>query len=90
MHEEEADGGVFYLDRDGGRVAEMTYQRLGEQRILIDHTFVAPALRGQRVARSLLDAAVAWARHTDTKISASCSYVVAEFARDKSLTDVRG
>ena len=67
----------------------MTYQRLGEARILVDHTHVDPALRGHGIARQLLDAAVAWARQTNTKISASCSYVVVQFARDASLRDVQ-
>jgi len=90
QHEERDNHGVFFLEKDGARLGEMTYQRLGESRILVDHTFVDPALRGQGVARQLLDAAVAWARQSGTKISAGCSYVVAQFARDKSLADVRG
>jgi predicted GNAT family acetyltransferase len=42
------------------------------------------------VARSLLDAAVAWARQNNTKISATCPYVIGQFARDRSLDDVSG
>lgn len=87
-HAEQDGLGVFWLDRDGRRVAEMTYRRLGESRILVDHTHVDPVLRGHGVARQLLDAAVAWARQTNTRISATCSYVVVQFARDASLRDV--
>ena len=89
-HEEHGNGGVFFVEKDGARIAEMTYQRLGESRVVIDHTFVDPSLRGKGVARQLLDAAVAWARSTRTKLSATCSYVVLQFARDKSLADVQG
>ena len=88
-HTEEGPHGVFALEREGRRVAEMTYRRLGASRVLVDHTHVNPALRGQGVARQLLDAAVAWARQTNTKISATCSYVVVQFARDDSLRDVQ-
>ncbi|MBK9251352.1 MAG: N-acetyltransferase [Proteobacteria bacterium] len=88
-HSEAGDRGVFALEQGGRQVAEMTYQRLGEARILVDHTHVDPAVRGHGVARQLLDAAVAWARQTNTKISASCSYVVVQFARDASLRDVQ-
>ncbi len=89
-HEERGNHGVFFIDRDGTRIAEMTYQRMGDTRVIIDHTEVDPSLRGQGVARRLLDAAVAWARQTGTKLGATCSYVVVQFARDKSLADVIG
>ena len=89
-HEEHGNSGVFFVEKDGARIAEMTYQRLGESRVVIDHTFVDPSLRGKGVARQLLDAAVAWARSTRTKLSATCSYVVLQFPRDKSLADVQG
>lgn len=88
-HTEAGDGGAFTLEQGGRQVAEMTYRRLGEARILVDHTHVDPALRGHGVARQLLDAAVSWARQSNTKISASCSYVVVQFARDASLKDVQ-
>lgn len=89
-HEKGAGSGAFFLSRDGRRVAEMTYRRLAPDRILIEHTEVEPALRGGGVARQLLDAAVAWARQEGIRISASCSYAVAQLARDASLADVRG
>lgn len=88
-HQDQAGGGGFYMERDGRRVAEMTYQRLGPGHVNIDHTWVDPSLRGGGVARQLLDAAVSWARSSGTRLSASCSYVVVQFARDKSLQDVR-
>jgi hypothetical protein len=88
-HSEQENRGVFALDRDGRRVAEMTYRRLGDSRVLVDHTYVDPALRGHGVARQLLDATVAWARQTNTKLSATCSYVVVQFARDATLRDVQ-
>ncbi len=87
-HEEDAHGGAFFLVRDGVRVAEMTYSRSGPALVVIDHTLVDPKLRGQRVARTLLDAAVSWARATNTRIIATCSYVTLQFARDASIRDV--
>ncbi|MFO1504079.1 MAG: GNAT family N-acetyltransferase [Steroidobacteraceae bacterium] len=89
VHHENDGGGEFVLERDGRRIAEMTYRRLGPSRILVDHTFVDTELRGQGVARQLLDAAVAWARASHTKIGATCSYVVVQLARDASLRDVK-
>jgi len=87
-HEERKQGGIFFIDKDGGRIAELTYQRTGESRIVIDHTLVDASLRGQGIARRLLDAAVDWARQTGTKVGATCSYVTVQFARDPSIRDV--
>lgn len=88
IHREDPRGGSFCIEQAGARVGEMTYRRDDAARVTIDHTFVDPGLRGQGVARQLLDAAVAWARATGTRLAATCSYVVVQFARDRSLQDV--
>jgi predicted GNAT family acetyltransferase len=87
-HIEQDGRGGFFLQRGGRRIAEMTYQREAGARVTIDHTLVDPDLRGGGIARRLLDAAVAWARQTGTKITPRCSYAVVQFARDKSIGDV--
>jgi predicted GNAT family acetyltransferase len=89
-HTEQDGRGSFIIERDGARIGEMTYRRGDATHVTIDHTEVDPALRGGGVARRLLDAAVAWARQTNTKITPRCSYVVVQFARDKSIADVLG
>lgn len=89
QHQETGGRGEFFIERDNVRVAEMTYRRLNASTVLIDHTEVDFSLRGGGVARQLLDAAVAWARQNGAKIDATCSYVLVQFARDKSLQDVR-
>jgi predicted GNAT family acetyltransferase len=87
-HQESGDRGAFYIERDGKRIAEMTYSQQTAQRIVVDHTFVDTSLRGQGVARKLLDAAVSWARQRNCKVGATCSYVITQFARDPSLRDI--
>jgi predicted GNAT family acetyltransferase len=87
-HEEIGHRGAFFIARDGKRLAEMTYSRANEALVIIDHTEVDASLSGQGVARRLLDAAVAWARETDTKVMATCPYASAQFAKDPSIRDV--
>jgi predicted GNAT family acetyltransferase len=89
-HEEHGNRGMFFIESDGARIAEMTYMKKGASRIVIDHTEVQPSLRGQGIARRLVDAAVAWARQNNVKIAATCPYVIARFAGDRSLDDVSG
>lgn len=85
---EEAGRGGFFVERDEARLAEMTYARVNESLVIIDHTQVDERLRGLGVARRLLDAAVAWARSTHTKLAATCPYAKAQFEKDASIRDV--
>ena len=87
-HVEHGSRGAFFIEQNGRRIAELTYGRTSAGVVNIDHTEVDNSLRGQGVARLLLDAAVRWARETHTQLSATCSYAAAQFARDPSLSDV--
>lgn len=87
-HQENDSRGAFCIQRDGQRVAEMTYSRTNPSLIVVDHTYVDPSLRGHGVARQLQDAMVAWARENDTKVVPVCSYVKVQFDRDPSIRDV--
>jgi predicted GNAT family acetyltransferase len=88
QHQESGSRGAFVIERDGRRIAEMTYSRTNPSLVVVDHTFVDPSLRGQGVARQLQDAMVAWARENDTKVVPVCSYVKVQFNRDASIRDV--
>ena len=88
QHEEDGGRGAFFIEIDGERVAEMAYRRANPTRITVIHTEVRESISGQGVARTLLDALVAWARATGTKVVATCPYVRAQFQRDQSIRDV--
>lgn len=86
---EEADGrGAFFLAREGVRLAEMTYSRVDRAHVIVDHTEVHEKLKGMGVGRRLLDALVAWARASGTRITPTCPYAKAQFDKDASLRDV--
>lgn len=85
----EADGrGAFFVEREGVRLAEMTYSRVDAGHVIVDHTEVHAKLQGLGVGRRLLDTLVAWARQTGTKVVATCPYAAAQFAKDPSIRDV--
>ena len=91
IRREEQDGrGAVVVERDGRRLAEMTFTRDGERHIIIDHTEVAGELRGQGVGRKLVDAYVTWARESGTKIAVTCPYARSVFDKDASIQDVLG
>jgi predicted GNAT family acetyltransferase len=87
-HEVRHADGRFYVERGGRTLAELRYEMDDEGHAVLEHTRVDDVLRGEGVARQLLDAAVAWARATGTRVVPVCSYARAIFHRDHSLSDV--
>lgn len=88
QHQETQRGGEFFIERDGRHIAEITYQYQNEATIVADHTWVDNSLRGQGVARQLLDVLVAFAREKQLKIVPTCSYVDVMFQREAEFADV--
>ncbi|HEX2678616.1 MAG TPA: GNAT family N-acetyltransferase [Polyangiales bacterium] len=88
QQEEIRHHGAFFVTRDGERLGEMVYTRQDATHITVVHTEVSDKLRGMGVARKLLDALVAWARDTKTRVHATCPYAKAQFEKDASIQDV--
>ncbi len=89
QHQDNGEHGEFFvLNEQGQRIAEFNYVWQGKEKFAANHTWVDDSLRGQGVARQLLDAAVAFAREKHVKIIPICSYVEVMFRRDQSLSDV--
>jgi len=87
-HQESEAQGAFFIQKNGQRLAEMTYSRTNATLIIIDHTDVDPSLSGQGVGRKLLNALVAWARATGTKVLPLCPFAKSQFDKDASIRDV--
>jgi predicted GNAT family acetyltransferase len=87
QHREHGSHGEFFVEREGRRVAELTYSRSGE-RVVVGHTWVDPTLRGAGLAPALVEAAAQWARRGSVKIVPVCSYVRAVFQRSPGYADV--
>jgi predicted GNAT family acetyltransferase len=81
LHKEEGTEGIFYMEKAGETVAEMTYIRKDEGRIYIDHTEVDDSLQGTGAAGQLLETAVAYAREHALKIVPLCPYVKHQFEK---------
>lgn len=81
-------GGAFVVKgEDGTRQGELTF-RLDGGRMVIDHTGVSTALRGQGVGQQLVDAAVAHARKEGMKIQPLCSFARGVLDGSGSYSDV--
>lgn len=84
----EGDAFAFRHEQDGKMLAEITWTMLGDV-MAVDHTFVSPDLRGQGVAKKLLDRAAAYAREKEYKMEPICSYVVTAFERYEDYNDIK-
>ncbi|MCS1394157.1 N-acetyltransferase [Lysinibacillus boronitolerans] len=79
---------AFLNEQAGEKLAEITWQQNGSVMVM-DHTYVSDKLRGQGVAKQLLDQAAAYAREKGYKMEAVCSYVVAAFEKSDAYNDVK-
>ena len=86
-HERSDHRGAFVMERDGKRLAEMTYTVAGS-RVIIDHTTVDDALRGTGAGRKLVEAAVRWARAEHVKIIPLCPFAKSVFDKTPQYGDV--
>lgn len=83
-----ADSGAFEYEQGGVRVAEITWtEREGVMQM--NHTYVSDVLRGQGVAKKLLDEAANYARENKLKMNAICSYVVSAFEKSGDYDDIK-
>jgi uncharacterized protein len=86
-HEHSGHKGAFFLERDGERLAEMTYTVAGS-RVIIDHTNVDDRLRGTGTGRKLVEAAVEWARQEKAHLMPLCPFAKSVFDKTPSYADV--
>lgn len=80
--------GRYFIHLSGGFEAEMTYRRIGDNAIAIDHTYTPPEFRGQNIAFRMMERAIADARRNGIKIHPECSYAVIQFRRHREWADL--
>ncbi len=85
--EENGPKGRYVLHGLDGAEAEMTFTRVGKQ-LIIDHTGVPDAFRGQGVGVRLVARAVEDARAAGQKIIPLCPFAAAQFQRHPEWADV--
>jgi uncharacterized protein len=79
---------VFEYEKDGEKLAEIEWTQ-HDNVMDMTHTYVSDTLRGQGVAKKLLDKAADYARENQLKMNGICSYVVAAFEKSDAYDDVK-
>ncbi len=80
----------FYIgETEQDAVARISYKIKDDTTIYANSTYVDPSLRGQNIAKQLLDRLADFAREENLKIEPTCSYVVKMFERSNSYDDIK-
>ena len=80
--------GAYTLSEPGGAIAELAFSKAGASMIIIEHTDVPDAFRGQGAGRRLLARAVEDARAAGKTIMPLCPFARAEFGKHPDWADV--
>lgn len=80
--------GYFTALDDGKESGRMSYSFAGGSKIIIDHTEVNDAYRGQNIGKRILSEIVAYARLNNIKIIPLCPFAKSVFERTESIRDV--
>lgn len=78
----------FEYEKDGEVIANIDWI-LRDHIMDMNHTYVSEVLRGQGVAKKLLDRAASYARENNYKMNPICSYVVSSFEKSSEYDDVK-
>jgi len=89
QREQQGHRGAFFIDQDGVRAASLTFSAGPDGKlVMLDHTEVGESLRGQGIARKLVEAAVLWARQEKIKLVPVCPFARAVFDKEPTFHDV--
>ena len=73
-HTNNEKNGKFEIYSEGEIAGEMTYTWAGDDKFIIDHTEVDPAISGKGLAKKLVVAGVEFARAHSKKVIPLCPY----------------
>jgi predicted GNAT family acetyltransferase len=86
--EDGASKGRYVLSGPDGAEAELTFTKVGTSRIIIDHTEVPDAFRGQGVGVKLVERVVKDMRAAGKTIIPLCPFAASQFRRHPEWADV--
>ncbi|MGG5359004.1 GNAT family acetyltransferase [Enterococcus sp. DIV0213j] len=76
------------LNDEQQEIGEMTWAEAGPEIMIIDHTFVDPKYRGQKLAEKLVLSGVEFARREGKKVIPLCPFAKKEFEQKSEYQDV--
>lgn len=86
--EESETGGRYFYQAENGPIAELTFSKTGKTMIIIDHTEVPEAYKGQGIGLLLLSRVIEDMRSAGKKIIPLCPFANAQFHKHPDWKDV--
>lgn len=80
--------GFFGAYDNGKEAGRISYTLVGENKMILDHTEVKGAYRGQNIGKKILMKIVEFARNNKIKIIPLCPFTKSVFDKMKELGDV--
>jgi len=88
QHKTGGTKGEFFIEKNGYAQAKITYSKLGNTQIIVDHTEVSDSFKGEGLGKKLVAHVVQHARNNNLKLIPLCPFAKAIIERDQSLQDV--
>lgn len=79
---------IYMENEQGETIAEVTFPKVSQNKVNVNHTYVDRSLRGQGIADKLLKALAEDLKKNNKKAVATCSYAVDWFEKHPEYEDV--
>lgn len=89
IKQKETEGkGMFYIEKEGDIVAELTYTLRDNNVMTLDHSETEPGHTGEGLASSLVKHSVDYARENNLMIDPLCDYAARQFKKHEEYHEV--
>ena len=90
IQQKETEGkGMFYIEKEGDIIAELTYTLQDNNIMTLDHTETDPKYTGEGYASSLVEHSVNYAKEKNLRIDPLCKYAAKQFERHEEYREVQ-
>lgn len=88
QHNNDGHKGSFSAMEENSEVGFITYSLAGDTKMILDHTEIDEAYRGQSVGKKIVFAIVDYAREHHISIIPLCPFAKSVFIKNESIQDV--
>ncbi len=82
------DNRIYLKDDNNHMTAVVTFPKVQDHVVNVDHTYVDSSLRGQGIAGKLMEELIAHLQENNLKVKLSCSYAVKWFQEHPEYSEL--